>query len=190
MNEFAVIAVASIFTSNVVAVSGAGAASLQSEKKNFIFMLVSTLCTIVSSIISGLLFWVINRFVLARVGLEVLKLFVVVLLAVIMAFISRALLKAVTRETFYLYEASYSFPIQTAVNVGLLILVDYSRTFMKTMFEIAMFCVGYLLVQVIFYALHERLDNSYTLKPARNVPLTLFMLSIIGMILFVFEGMI
>ena len=187
MNEFAVIAIASIFSSNVITAAGFGAASLQSEKRNFLFMLISTMCLIVSTIISGLAFYLVNEFILAQVGAEYLKLFIVVLFATIMAFLSRALIKAVTKETYYLYETSYSLPIQVAVNTGILLLVDYGRTFMMTMFELAMFCVGYLLVQTLFLAIHDRIDNTSTLKPARNIPLMYVVLSIIGIILDVIE---
>ncbi len=187
MNEFAVIAIASILSSNIIACVGVGASGLQSEKRNFLFMLASSLALIVSTIISGLVCWAIYKYLLMRVGAEYLKLYLVVLMSVIMTFISRWVLKVATREIFFLFEVSYSLPIQTAINVGILLIVDMSRTFLNTMFELSMFCVGFLLVQFIFYAMHEKLDNGYVLKPARNVPVTLFMLSIVGMILYVIQ---
>lgn len=188
MNEFAVVALASIFSSNVMAVAGVGVASIQSQKKNFLFMLVTSMCAVVSIIVAGLACFGVNM-LLSRFDVEYLKMFVVVLLAIVTSFVSRLILKAATKEIYYVYETSYSFPIQTIVTAGTLLIVDFSRTFLMTMFELSMFCVGYLLVQVLFYALYERLDNSYVLKPARNIPVMLYTLSVIGMILYVVEMM-
>jgi len=89
-----------------------------------------------------------------------------------------------SKEDYFLHERSYEFPIQVAVTVGALMVVDFSGTILMTMFTLGMFIVGYLLTQIIFYALYERLDNSYTLKPARNVPLMLFTLSVACMIFY------
>lgn len=185
MNEFALVAITAILSSNVVTVSGVSSASLQSEKRNFWFMVASSLCIILSTILSGLAVSAINSYLLIRFDLEFLRLYIAVLLAVVFAFVSRSILKFASPELFYLYEVSYSLPIQTAVNVGILMAIDYTRTFMMTMFELAMFSCGFLLVQFLFYALYERLDNTHALKPARNIPLMFFTLSIVGIILYV-----
>ena len=185
MNEFAAVALTAIFSSNIISSAGVGTATLQSEKRSFWFMVVSSLCVIVSTILSGLLVSVLNTYVFAKFDLEYLRLFVAVLLAVIMAFLSRTILKFASQEMFYLYEKSYSFPIQTAINVGTILVINYATTFLKIMFELAMFCVGFLLVQILFYPLYERLDSVNSLKPARNIPLMFFTLSIVGIILYV-----
>ena len=80
MSEFASVALVAIFSSNVVAVSGIGAISLQSEKRNFLYMLVSSMCIIVSVIIAGLAYFTVNEYILAPLNAEELKLFVVMLL--------------------------------------------------------------------------------------------------------------
>ena len=184
MSEFARIAILAIFSSNVVAVMGLGAISLNSEKKNFIFMLVSTLCTILPIIFSGLLFYVVDNYILVPLEAEFLKLFVLTLLNIVFSYIVRIVLKHISKEEYFLYEKSYHFPVQIAVGVGTLCLVNFLQSFYIIMFELAMFSVGYLLVHIIFYALYEKIDNRHTLKAARNVPLMLYTLSIVSMLLY------
>lgn len=184
MSEFAQIAILAIFSSNIIAVTGIGAISLQSEKRNFIFMLVSSLCTMLPIIFSGLMYFVVENYILVPLDAEYLKLFILSLLIVVFSYLIRMTLKRVSKEEFFLYEKSYGFPLQIAVGIGTLCLVNFAQTFFIIMFELAMFSVGYLLIQIIFYALYERLDNKYTLKAARNVPLMLYALSLVSMILY------
>ena len=189
MNEFAVIALSAILASNVVCVAGVGAISLQSEKRNFLYMLVSSMAIIVSVIIAGLVTYILNTYVLAPLNAEELRLFLVSLFSILMAFATHAILKAASHELFFIYEKSYGFPIQTAVTIGVLLLLNYTRTFLMTMFELSMFCVGFLIVQVLFYALYDRLDNHNTLKPARNIPLMLYSLGLVSLMLYVLGTM-
>lgn len=189
MNEFALVAIAAIFSSNVVAVSGIGALSLQAEKRNFLYMLINSMCIIVSVIVAGLAYYLVHNYILVPAKATDLKLFVVVLFSVLLAFGSSALLKATSKETYFLYEKSYGMAIQTITTVGFLLLCDYAGTFLMTMFELSMFCVGFLLVQFIFWPLYERLDNHHTIKPARNIPLMLYSLSLVSMLLCVIAGM-
>jgi len=173
-----------IFSSNIVACSGVAATSLQSEKKNFSFMLISSFFTVLSIFICGVLYGVLETYLLKAQDMVYLKLFIITCLACVCAFVSKALVKVMSKEDYFLHERSYEFPIQVAVTVGALMVVDFSGTILMTMFTLGMFIVGYLLTQIIFYALYERLDNSYTLKPARNVPLMLFTLSVACMIFY------
>ena len=184
MSQFIVLAIAAIFSSNIVSVCGVGAITLQSEKKNFGYMLASTFCFILSIIVTGLLYCVIEKYVLIPLKADYLKLLVVVLISVTLAFISRAVLKPISKEVYFLYEKSYSLPVQSAVTIGTMFIVDFSADIFNVMFSLAMFCVGFLIVQIIFYALYEKLDNTYNLKPARNVPIMLFTLAIVSMILY------
>ena len=104
------------------------------------------------------------------------------ILAVIFTYISRYIVKVVSVEQFYLYEKSYQFAIQTITIVAVLLLINYSKPFLTVMFQLAMFSVGFMIVQLLFYPLYEKLDNTKVLKPARNVPLILYTLSILAMI--------
>ena len=62
--------------------------------------------------------------------------------------------------------------------------IDFSAKLTMSLYALAMYLVGYLLAQILFFALYERLDSTDTLKPARNVPVMLYTLSILGMILY------
>lgn len=184
MPELISIAIMAILTSNIVSFAGVGAISLQSEKRSFKFMLISSISVITIFVLTGMMTFVFEKFVLVPLNAEFLKLYIIVLIVVVFAFIEKIILKKASREIYFLYEKSYSLPITVAVVVGSVLMVDFSFSFGLVMFELAMFSVGYVLVQVIFYALFERLDNTKVLKPARNVPLMLFTLSIVGMILY------
>ena len=52
--DFAEIAIYAILSSNIVAIMGFGSVSLQTEKKNFLYMIAISMCSIVSIILSGL----------------------------------------------------------------------------------------------------------------------------------------
>ena len=184
MDQFALIAVIAIFSSNIVSALGVGAVTLQSEKRNFWFALTSSMCIILSTIIAGLTYFVINEYMLVKLEAEFLKLFVVILLSSILAFITHIVLKKASKEMIFLYERSYSLPIQIAVTAGTLIAINFNQTFSMVMFELAMFSVGFLLVQMLFYPLYQNLDSKYNFKPARNVPVMLYTLALVGMILY------
>ena len=184
MNEFALMALAAIVSSNIVAVSGVGAVSLQSEKRSFAYMLSSTMLTILPIIVVGLLCYLLNNFVLVPLEAEYMELFIVVMLTLIVSYFERWVLKKVSKEQFFLYEKSYEFAVQTVVCIATILLMEFKTDFYMLMFQLAMYCVGFFLVQIIFYALYEKLDNTYVLKPARNVPVMLYTLSVLSMILY------
>ena len=180
MNEFALIAITAILSSNIVAMFGVGAVSLQSEKRNLGFMLISALFTVLSIIISGMLYSVLEIYVLIPVELEYLKTFIVLCLSYSCAFISRSLIKLISKEDYYLYEKSYSLPVQVAVVVGALLVIELKTTLLMSLYTLAMYGVGYLIVQVLFYSLYQKL----VVKSARNVPVMLITLSFVSMMLY------
>ena len=184
MNQFIAITLTALLTSNVVASLGYGAISLQSEKRNFFYMLTASMITIVSTIVAGLAYYFINLHLLIGMDLEFLRAFVIVFLSVMMAFLSRLLVKAISREMFFLYEKSYQFATQSILSVSILLIVSYHAAFTDTMFELATYCLGFLVVQFIFFPLYAKMDNLNSFKPARNIPLTLYILSIISMIIY------
>lgn len=184
MNEFAVIAITAILASNIVSFAGVGAVSLQSEKRNFVYMLVSSICIVLPIAFTGMLYWVINNYLLIPYEAEFISLFVMLLLIMVFALLCRLVLKKISKEEYYLYEKSYTFPIQTAVGIGTLLFVNFDLSFLMMLYQLAMFAAGFILVQVIFYSLYEKLDNTHVLKPARNVPVMLYTLSIVSIILY------
>lgn len=185
MSDLMLIAISAILSSNVVAVSGVAAVSIQSEKRNFTFMILTTFLTILSIIITGVLYNIFEIYVLKVLDATYLKLFVVVCLSCVCSFTSRSVVKAISKECFFFYEKSYQLPTQTAVTIGTVLLVNFGSSIVIGLYSLAMYAAGFLLVQIIFYGLYERLDNVYTLKPARNVPVMLLTLSVVSMILYV-----
>ena len=83
MNEFVIIAIVSILVSNIVSVAGIGAVSLQSEKRNFVYMIVSSICIILPIIMTGMLYWVIHTYLLVPYEAEFLKLFILMLFIIV-----------------------------------------------------------------------------------------------------------
>lgn len=183
MNEFALMAIAGILTNNVITGAGLGAISLQSEKRNFLFTVTTMACTSCATIIAGLLYAIIYKFVLAPLNVGTIGLFVMVILAVIFAYISRLIVKFMSREQFYLYEKSYQLSIQTILMLAIMLLISYSESILSVMFQLAMSVSGFIIISLLFYPLYEKLDNKMTLKPARNIPLMLYTLSIFAMII-------
>lgn len=184
MNEFLAITLTALLTSNVVASLGYGAISLQSEKRNVFYMLTASMITIVTTIVAGLAYFFINKHVLIGMDLEFLRAFVIVFLSSGLAFLSRILVKYMSREMFFLYEKSYQFATQIIISVSILLIVSYHVEFTATMFELATYSLGFLVVQFIFFPLYAKMDNLNSFKPARNIPLTLYILSIISMIIY------
>lgn len=153
MNEFLEMLIVGVLSSNIIACTGYGAISLQSEKRSFLFT-VTTLATTISATI----------------------------LAAVFTYVSRYIVKVVSVEQYYLYEKSYQFAVQTITIMAVLLLINYSKSFLNVMFQLAMFSVGFMLVQGLFYPIYEKLDNAKVLKPARNVPLILYTLCVLAMI--------
>lgn len=180
--EFVQMLILGVLSSNIIACTGYGVISLQSEKRSFLFVLTTLATTISTILVAGLLFSVLNIYVLIPLNVEFLGIIIMAILAVVFTYISRYIVKVVSVEQYYLYEKSYQFAIQTITIVAVLLLIDYSKSFLTVMFQLAMFSVGFMLVQLLFYPLYEKLDNTKVLKPARNVPLILYTLSILAMI--------
>ena len=171
-----------IFLSNIVTGVGSGVIGLQSDKKNLFFLSISCITTVLSVLIGGLAVYAFITYVLVPLKFEFLKTFVIVLISLIMSYISRVVTKYISRECFYLYERSYQFAAQTIIMVGVLVFVDLSGTLVDGLVLIAGYLVGYLLVQIVVFALHDKIDSKYNFKPARNVPVLLYTLCIIGII--------
>lgn len=190
MNVFLTMLIAGILSSNIIVGSGYAVISLQSEKRSFSFVLTTLATTICSTIVGGLLFSVLNIYVLIPFNVEFMGILVIAIISTTCTFLSRYVVKLISVEQYYLYEKSYQFSIQTITLVGIMLLIDYSQTFLNVMFQLAMFCVGFLIVQLLFYPLYERLDNSKVLKPARNIPLVLYTLCIVAMIFSAIQMMI
>lgn len=182
MSEFVLMALAGIITSNVITGAGFGAISLQSEKRNFLYMVVSMAAVISATIIAGLLFSVIQMYVLIPLKVTYLSVFAMAIICTLCAYVAKFIVKIASREMYFLYEKSYQFAIQIIVMMGILFLIDYTESYLNVMFQLAMFCVGFMVVQLVFYPLYEKLDNNKTLKPARNIPLMLYTLSIVAII--------
>lgn len=189
MDQFVSIVITAICSSNIVAVSGVGAVGLQSEKRNFLFMFLSTLCVALSVVCVGAIYLVVEEFILAKLDAIYLKLFIITCLSCVFGFISKSLIKALSKENYFLYERSYHLPVQISVTIGTLLIINFGASFFINLFSLAMYSVGFILSQIIFYGLYEKLDNQYVLKPARNVPVMLLTLSIFSMILYVFSMM-
>lgn len=183
--DFAEIAIFAMLSSNIVAMMGFGAVSLQTEKKNFFYMIAVTMCSIVAIICSGIIYCLIYEFVLIPLSATDLKLLVIVLLSLISTFLVRMLLKKISKEYYWLYVRGYSFAIENVICIGTLLLVDFTSGVWAAMFELGVFSIGFLLVQILFFSIYAKIDNKSNLKPARNVPLMLYTLSILSMIIYV-----
>ncbi len=183
MSEFALLAINAIFMANVMTYFGYGVIGLQTDKKNFLYLIISCATTIMGVIIGGSIVFALVNYVLIPLDVIFLKTFIIVFISLIMSYLSRLLIKYTSKEAFYLYEKSYQFAAQTILLVGIMLVFDYSLSFLIGIFLVTMYCAGYILVQLLLYAIYDKLDNAHNLKPARNVPLMLYTISIIGIIL-------
>ena len=181
--QIGLIVLNAVFLSNIVTYFGGGIISFQSDKKNLLYFILSTVTTVLGVILGAMLIFVVQNYVLSVVKMEFLKTFVIVLISIIMSLIARAIIKSISRESFYLYEKSYQFASQTVVMVAVMFVLDLSQTFLNSLYIVAGYAAGYLLVQILMFALYDKLDSKNTFKPARNVPVLLYTLCIIGMIL-------
>ena len=181
--DITMIVLNAIFFSNIISYLGCGIIGLQSDKKNFLYLLVSCASTIIGVILGEMLIYLVLNNILIPLKFEFLKMFVIILVALIMAYLSRIIIKYTSKESFYLFERSYQFAAQTVLMVGIMIVTDLSQTFLNSLYIVAAYCAGYLLVQLLMYALYDKIDSRNNFKPARNVPVLLYTLSIIGIIL-------
>lgn len=190
MNEFVEMLLIGVLASNIVSGVGFGAITLQSEKRNFKFVLTTLLTTIITTVIVGLIYAVLNMYVFVPYNVEFIGVMTIAVLAVCFTYLSRYIVKVISVEQYYLYEKSYQFAIQTILTIGVLLLVNYDQSLVNVVYQLAMYCLGFLGVQLIFYPLYERLDNRKVLKPARNVPLMIYVLAVLAMIFSAIQMMI
>ena len=172
-----------VFFSNIVTYFGSGIIGFQSDKKNFLYMLLSVASTIIGVVVGGIIIYFVEQYVLIPLDVVFLKTFIIVLIALIMSILTRLLIKHTSRLCFYIYERSYQFAAQTIILVGILLVVDLSQTFLFSLYMIAAYCAGYLLIQLIMYPLYDKIDSRNNFKPARNVPILLYPLGLMGFIL-------
>ena len=181
--QFGLIVLNAMFLSNIVTGVGSGVIGFQSDKKNLLYMTISCVTTILSVILGGLVVFALQSYVLVPLKVEYLKMVITVLIALIMAYLSRIITKYISRQSFYLYERSYQFATQTIILVAIMLLMNLSVSFMEALVVLAGYCAGYLMVQILMFALHEKLDNRYNFKPSRSIPILLYTLCILGIIL-------
>ena len=112
MSEFLQILIYGLVFSNIVVVLGFGTSGLTVEKKSFGVLIATVFSTIVTIIVVGILYYLIEKFVLVPFELEYLKLFIVVLLSYIIVLIMRAIIKLLSEEYLYIYEKSYGIAFQ------------------------------------------------------------------------------
>ena len=172
-----------IFFSNIITYYGSGIIGLQSDKKNFLYLILSSVCTVFGVIIGEIAIFALENYVLVPLGVLFLKTYIIVFIALIMSLLTKVVIKKTSRVCYYIYEKSYQFAAQTIILVGILMVVDLSKDFLTSLYLTAAFCVGYLLIQIIMYPLYDKIDSRNNFKPARNVPVLLYTIGIIGLIL-------
>ena len=172
-----------IFLSNIVTCFGTGIVGLQSDKKSFVYLLISCASTIIGVLLGEMLIYVIVKYILLPLDVEFLKGYIIVLIALVMAYLSRIIIKYSSNEAYYLFEKGYQFAAQTILMVGIMMVTDLSQTFLNSFYVTAGYCAGYLLVQLLMFALYDKIDSRSNFKPARNVPILLYTMCILGIIL-------
>ena len=146
-----------IFLSNIVTYFGGGIIGLQSDKKSLKYLVISSAATVLGVILGAMLVYLVQNYLLVAVKMEFLKTFVIVFISVIMSLITRSLIKAISRESFYLYEKSYQFAAQVVVMTAVILVLDLSQSFLNNLYIVAGYMAGYLLVQVLMFALYDKL---------------------------------
>ncbi len=138
----------------------------------------------VVSLLSGLITWPMDRFVLAPMGMEYLRIltFVAVILAV--SYLVGAVVKMICKKSLGIF-----LPL-VALNSSVLALclnnVSEGLDFLQTLVQSLAVGLGFLLAMVLFCGVRSKIEDQYIPKAFRGLPIHLMAACILALALYAF----
>ena len=176
--------VAILLTGNIMLTNGFSALELQRNKSHVGFAIVNTLCNVFVVLAATSLYSIVYKYVLDLYNIEKIGLIIIVLLAGAGNFGILQIIKSTSKEMYYYYDVTYSFVINLALCIGILLNVDFTQSFANTLIQSSFVCLAYLGVSLLFAFIYPRLHNQKISKVVRPVPITIVAMSVLMLILY------
>ncbi len=169
---------------NVMLVNGFGALALQRNKNNYWFVLLNCFCMMIIMLSCSSLYGVIYIFLLEPFNVEALGIIVIVLLAGIANFCVLEIIKLTNKEMYYYYDITYSYVINLALTIAMMLCVNFKQSFLNMIIEVCFIVLGYILVSMLFGLIYRRLHNQKVSRLLRPVPITITTMAVLSMIIY------
>ena len=176
--------IAILLTGNIMLTNGFSALELQRNKSNLWFALLNTFCNIMVIMAATSLYSIIYKYILDLYNVEKIGLLIIVLLAGAGNFGILQIIKSTNKEMYYYYDATYSFVINLALTIGVLLNINFSLSFGDTIIYTAFVCLAYVAISLLFAFIYPRLHNQKISKVVRPVPITILAMSVLMLILY------
>lgn len=173
-----------LVTSNVLLTNGFGVLSLQRNKDNLWFVLWNSLSMVLIILACCSLYSIVYTYLLNPYNVERLGILVIILFAGMANFGILELTKLLNKEMYYYYDTSYSFIINLATTIGVLLTIDFNTSFARVIVTAAFVVLGYVIASLIFASMYSKLHNKRVSRIVRPVPITIVTMSIVAMIIY------
>ena len=173
-----------LVTSNVLLTNGFGVISLQRNKDNIWFVLWNSFSMVLTILACCSLYSIIYTYVLNPYNVERLGILVIILFAGVANFGTLELTKLINKEMYYYYDSTYSFIINLATTIGVLLTIDFNTSFARVLVATSFVVLGYVIASLIFAAMYSKLHNKKVSRIVRPVPITILTMSIVAMIIY------
>ncbi len=176
--ELFLLLVGCILSSNYVLVHFFGTESLlENNKESIKGNLLFSLYLLVVLLLSSLLLWPLEKFVLANLGYLRLVVYTLAILLVV------ALVSVVMKKKF---SSFVTLALSSAVLGSLLFFNNASYSVLQNIFASVGVAIGYLLTSLALSAVSEKIRDKNIPSPFRGAPILLVALSIISLTVFAF----
>lgn len=173
-----------LLVNNVMLTNGFSALELQRNKSHVGFAILNTVCNVLVILAASSLYSIIYKYILDLYNVEKVGLVIIVLLAGAGNFGILQIFKSVSKEMYYYYDATYSFVINLALTIGVLLIIDFTQNFGNAMIEALFICLAYMVVSILFALVYPRLHNQKISRIVRPVPITIMAMSVLMLILY------
>lgn len=173
-----------LIAENILLTNGFGTLALQRNKNNFLFVLFNSLLLGVAIIVGAVLYNVIYRYVLDPYNLEKLGILVIIVISGLLNYLVLTLIRIISKEMYYYYDITYSFVINLALTIAILLILNPALGIIETLCYSGFTAIAYVLTSLLFASFYKRLHNQKVSKLIRPVPITLLTMAILAMIIY------
>ncbi len=173
-----------VVTSNVLLTNGFGAISLQRSKNNQRFTLLNCLFMTLSMVAIVCIYGLIYVKLLDPYNVENLGIIIIVALCGAFGFASLYFTKLISKELYYYYDSTYSFVINLATSVGVVLCVDFTDGYLEGISYSLFIVIGYIIVSLLFSLTYDRLASKKISRNVRPVPITILTIAVLAMVIY------
>ena len=184
ITEILTLLFACVVTNNICVSQGVGVLEVQNPKRNAGYVAFISLAITIITTLTAIAYYFLEDLLLSQFDMNFLKIFVLTLIVGILAFITSAIAKKANKEVTFLFDQNYAFIAIMAVSIGILLLINFSASFLTVLLSAVFYGLGFLIINFMFYAFEERMQVRTVNVVFRSLPIILFTVAFIGMIFY------